>query len=122
MRYAWRVSFTAQRLTLVLLLVSRLALGEFASAMPDHGAAHFDHAASAQTSGDHSSPDEACPDQASEHDESCCKSACSCPCLHFSALATTPLAAQAQLDEVRPHMPVAGATSGHIGRLLRPPA
>jgi hypothetical protein len=111
------VRFSATRLTLVLLLVSRLILGELASAMPDHGASHFDHAASMQVSGGDS-----CPDHAGMHDDNCCKSACSCPCLHFSALAAPLLVTQAARDEGRSQLPVIGATSGHVGRLLRPPA
>jgi hypothetical protein len=111
------VRISAQRLIFVLLLVSRLIFGEFASAMPDHGAAHFDHAASSQTSGGDS-----CPDHAGKHDDNCCKSACSCPCVHFSALAAPLLVTQALLDEGRSQMPVIGTTSAHVGRLLRPPA
>jgi hypothetical protein len=111
------VRFSATRLTLLLLLVSRLILGEFASAMPDHGAAHFDHATSTQSSGA-----DACPDHAGKHDDNCCKTVCSCPCLHFSALAVPALVTQAALDEARSLLPIIGAMTIHVGRLLRPPA
>jgi hypothetical protein len=111
------VGISAHRLIFMLLLVSRLIFGEIASAMPDHGSAHLDHAASAQVSGGDS-----CPDHASNHDDNCCKSACSCPCVHFSALAAPVLMMQALLHEPHPQMPVIGATPGHVGRLLRPPA
>jgi hypothetical protein len=116
------VRFSAQRLTLVLLIATRLIFGEFASAMPDHGAAHFDHAASAQTSSDSSCPDHASKHNGGAHDDSCCKSACSCPCLHFSALAAASLVTQALPDEARPRMPVVGETAPRVARLLRPPA
>jgi hypothetical protein len=123
---------------MVLLLLARLVLGEFAHSMPQDRAATADSAAHLRQS--------ACPDHASKpagakqgsgsalitkaghsaaHDSHCCKSGvCQCPCVHISAMASPAPFVALVLLEHNGFVPasVEGLIQDRPGSLFRPPA
>jgi hypothetical protein len=129
------------RWSIVLLLIARLVLGEFAYSMPHQADSSHANAAPAVTQAQQEMP---CPDHvttaansesptASEDltskphhpasHEHCCKTGCDCACLHLSGLAMP----SATLNVVAPEdhplpAPAFGHTPDRISLLFRPPA
>lgn len=131
-----------QRWSIVLLVVMRLILGEFAYSMPHDSAAAGDQT-QAQSHDTAQSNDSGCPDHAgapgthpstdstavdethhgTAHDASCCKTSCYCPCLHLSAIVTGVGVANLGLfHQQQPPAPAFGHTPERAFLLLRPPA
>lgn len=126
---------------MILLLLARLTIGEFAHAMPESGdAVHSDLAAAAQP---HEPP---CPDHTGKpakaqqsadsvgpaanahhgasHDTDCCKTAgCKCACVHISAIAMSSFGLSVVLlDQSRVPVSAVGLMQDRLSVLLRPPA
>jgi hypothetical protein len=129
------------RWSIVLLLLTRLVLGEFAHGMPHHGDSAYadpvvatephelpcpDHAG--EPAGITQSADSAVPTVSAHHGAShetdCCKTAaCKCLCAHMSAVATPSLAVSfVLLDQSRVPGSAGGLMQGRLSVLFRPPA
>lgn len=140
-RYPGRVQrLVLQRWSIVVLIIARLVLGEFAHAMPHHEKSeHSGLPAVAQTQEVPCPDHEDAPDatqrstDTGEHeggvqsDDShtlhCCNSTCDCPCLHLSALASPAVTFRAApVHESFVSSPTIGQAPGRIDRLFRPPA
>lgn len=129
---------------IILLLVARLIVGEFAHAMP--GGGEMAHAVAADKAQPH---EPACPDNADKtagvkqstpsadppgrtvnadhgasHDTDCCKTAaCECLCAHITAIATPSLTvSSALLDQSRVPASADGLMLNRLSALFRPPA
>lgn len=142
-RYACEVHRPSlHRWSIVVLLVMRLIMGEFAHAMPHQDASAGTDAPAVADGQELPCPDHADPDQTRKshtdqlssesgvkthtgdsHDTNCCEAACACPCLHLSALAllAAPVSV-AVLDQPRFPAAVLGHLPDRISLLLRPPA
>lgn len=125
---------------MILLLVARLIMGEFAHAMPhDHKPVAADSAVVAQ------GQEAPCPDHAGKsahamqsvdsepiakvhsgasHDTDCCKTAgCQCLCVHISAIAMPFLGLNVVLlDQSRVPVSADGLIQDRLSALFRPPA
>jgi len=130
---------TLQRWSIVLLLVARLIIGEFAHAMPHNVAAgHADAVVAAQsheppcpdhtgkTAGARQPADSVGPtaaaDNGAPHDTDCCNTA-ACKCVHISAIATPSLAVNfAFLDQSGVPVFADGLMQDRLSALFRPPA
>lgn len=137
-RYPAGVRFFSPHMAMVLLVVTRLMLGEFAYSMPHASEDVVTDQAAAQ------SQDAPCPDHADKsatdssadsdltaakhhagagHDGSCCKTTCFCACLHLSAI-VTPCSVEnvGMLDQYRRPVLAIGPMQDRVSVLLRPPA
>lgn len=141
-RYASRVRrHVLQRWSIVLLLVTRLILGEFAHGMPHHGetapadltvaaqpqeAPCPDHAgqpAGGKQSADSVGPTANAHHGASHHTDCCNTAACKCLCVHIAAIATPSLAVElAFLAQSRVAVSADGLLQDRLSALFRPPA
>lgn len=126
---------------MILLLVGRLVIGEFAHAMPHSGElAHSDAAVATQ------SQDSPCPDHAGKaadvkqsadsvgpaasahvnasNDTDCCKTTgCKCLCVHISAIAVPSIGLNVVLlDQSRVPVSADGLMQDRLSALFRPPA
>jgi len=122
-----------QRWSIILLLIARLVLGEFASAMPHHTGGDITEADVVQ------SQEMPCPEHAAEptqdaedlaskprvrggYETHCCKSGCDCVCVHLSGAMFVSAVSVAALEQ-HPHSAAAlGHTPHRIFLLFRPPA
>jgi hypothetical protein len=129
-----------QHLSILLLLIARLVLGELAHAVPQQNesttgdtpaAAHSeevpcpDHAASKSDAPEvltDRGEATAKPHGAESHDTNCCENACDCACLHLSALTMPATVSVAALDELLVGAAALGHTPDRIFLLFRPPA
>lgn len=128
------------RWSIVVLLIARLVLGEFANAMPRHADLGEIEAGVAAQTDSMPCPDHAASSPASEaptdfadladkphdstvHETHCCNGACDCACVHASALAMP--AAAVNMVALEKHLASAAAL-GHTPHrtflLFRPPA
>jgi hypothetical protein len=128
------------RWSIVLLILVRLVLGEFAHAMP-----HQDESNNMQAPAAANAQEMPCPDHAetpdadepspdskdltnthhdpASQDTHCCQTSCDCACLHLSALAISQgSAGVARREHLRIPVAVLGHTPDLIFLLLRPPA
>lgn len=142
-RYPYYVRYSLQRWSIVVLLIMRLILGEFAHAMP-----HPSERADPDSAGAAQQQEQPCPDHADMsnvarpsaesmdvtaevhtggashgHDVDCCKTTCNCPCLHISAIETPALVMNLVILGQR-SIPFAaiGHLPDRISLLFRPPA
>jgi len=126
-----------QHWSIVLLLIARLVLGEFAHAMPHQNESDVSAAAQVQAvpcpdhgakpGEGHRSMDSgeatAKAHDAGSHDTNCCKTACNCPCLHLSTMAMpSAIVNVAAADQRGFPTDALGHTPDRITLLFRPPA
>lgn len=130
-------------LSIIVLIVSRLILGELAYAMPQeagslvhlapsttvvapHCPEHRNGQPQMQASVHSEMSDTAQPGVVSTHDtqKDCCKSSgCKCPCAHLTAMAVPTLAAASHgIAEARLGPSVAAPANDRLSALFRPPA
>lgn len=135
------VRHLSHRWAIVLLVVARLILGEFAYSMPHDPAAATDHV-QGQSHENARFSDSGCPEHGgaagtqaptdstainphhgAAHDANCCKTSCSCPCLHLSAIVTgVGVPSLALLHQQQLPGSASGHTPERVFLLLRPPA
>jgi hypothetical protein len=128
------------RWSIVLLVLARLVLGEFAHAMPHEEPSNDWQVAAAEHAQELPCPDHAGTSDSSEsptdsedltskshdpasHSTHCCQNSCDCACLHLSALAISNVTAGVATTEQH-LIPAAqlGHTPDRIFLLFRPPA
>lgn len=125
---------------MVLLLVARLIIGEFAHAMPHDGETVHANTATAAQSHERPCPDHsgkaetkqsadadgatANADHGASHDSDCCKTAgCQCLCVHISVIAMPSFGLNVVLlDQSRAPVSADGLLQDRLSVLLRPPA